>query len=167
MLLGWRLKGATFWLFIVILMMVSCASKKEIPERFNPIFPADRDSLGVGELGSVPEHAEAGDLPALAHQSQLFRVFTPGVFETSYRPKVLYERYCAICHGDHGRGDGLAAPHFPSQLSPLLLKSSELDEQAWVKRVMEGEGAMPPWRGVLSAKQVLLIYRYLQSSPSY
>ena len=69
------------------------------------------------------------------------------------RGKEMYQVYCAICHGDHGKGDGrVVTREAGSMLKPPSLHSAKT--KGWADGriyhvIMEGQNAMPSY-----AKQV-------------
>ncbi|MGR5193181.1 c-type cytochrome [Vibrio rotiferianus] len=83
--------------------------------------------------------------------------------------KQRFESYCISCHGDKGLGDGLAANAlnikpdniYAELLNPLGTKVELIDS------VLEGDngqgGAMPPFKSVLSEKEINDIFEYIRS----
>lgn len=69
-------------------------------------------------------------------------------------PAGLYRRHCARCHGLDGRGNRRAVEAKPG----LNLKRSELlaegDRAEVRRRIVEGEGTMPPFADKLTAEQI-------------
>ncbi|PYM94243.1 MAG: hypothetical protein DME04_08175 [Candidatus Rokuibacteriota bacterium] len=90
--------------------------------------------------------------------------------------RALYVRYCAVCHGQTGRGDGTSAAGFatkPADLTDGRLMNA-LPDEFLVGIVLRGgaaEGlspAMPPFSGFLGAaqaRQVILHVRAIASPP--
>lgn len=75
-------------------------------------------------------------------------------------PPQAYDRYCARCHGDDGRGDPKAV-----RLNPKLdLVRSEMVREADLARVRksiaDGHGAMPTFRHKLSAAEIQALSAY-------
>ncbi|MGR5172953.1 c-type cytochrome [Vibrio owensii] len=80
-----------------------------------------------------------------------------------------FQSYCVSCHGDKGHGDGLVA--MATNIKPDNI-FDELTNPFGTKveligTVLEGEngqsGAMPPFKSVLSEKQVNDIFEYIKS----
>ncbi|AYO22208.1 cytochrome c [Vibrio owensii] len=80
-----------------------------------------------------------------------------------------FESYCVSCHGDKGHGDGLVAK--VTNIKPDNI-FDELTNPFGTKveligTVLEEEngqsGAMPPFKSVLSEKQVNDIFEYIKS----
>jgi mono/diheme cytochrome c family protein len=72
----------------------------------------------------------------------------------------LFERYCATCHGDTGKGDGQNASNL-NPPPPDLTSSKNLADAVYVRRVIaEGSVAVgrsplsPPWDRTLSSQQI-------------
>jgi mono/diheme cytochrome c family protein len=85
--------------------------------------------------------------------------------------KLVYDHYCATCHGDSGAGDGFNAfnldPH-PRDLSdPAFQKTrSDADLADAIRRGGAGVGLsalMPPWGHTLSERQVGQLVAYLRT----
>jgi mono/diheme cytochrome c family protein len=73
--------------------------------------------------------------PALAQQKL---GFPPG--------RGSYIRYCAVCHGDDGKGDGPAASELkvkPADLTQLAKKSNGAFPSARVARILDGSEPIP------------------------
>jgi mono/diheme cytochrome c family protein len=78
------------------------------------------------------------------------------------RGKVLYEYYCALCHGKTGEGDGfnsftMSTP--PARHADAILMGTLSDTQIQLV-IREGGSAlgrspqMPPWGGVLTDQEI-------------
>ena len=83
--------------------------------------------------------------------------------------KHLFDRYCATCHGDGGKGDGQNASNLNPSV-PDLTTSKNLADAAYVRRVItEGSAAVgrsplsPPWGRSLSPQQIEYLAEYCQS----
>ena len=70
--------------------------------------------------------------------------------------KKIFETNCATCHGLTGKGDGVAS----SALNPKPRNFFEAkfkygsDDASLFKTISLGKGIMPPWKGILSDKQI-------------
>lgn len=83
--------------------------------------------------------------------------------------KHLFERYCATCHGDGGKGDGQNASNL-NPPPPDLTSSKNLADATYVRRVIaEGSVAVgrsplsPPWGRTLSPQQVGYLALYCRA----
>ncbi len=83
--------------------------------------------------------------------------------------KHLYDRYCATCHGDVGKGDGQNASNLDPPV-PDFTASKNLGDAAYVRRVIaEGSAAVgrsplsPPWGRTLSAQEVDYVASYCRA----
>jgi mono/diheme cytochrome c family protein len=83
----------------------------------------------------------------------------------------VYQRYCQVCHGETGGGDGFNAfnldPH-PRDFSDPAFQSrkSDADLADAVKRGGAGVGLtslMPPWGRTLSGRQIDSVVLYLRT----
>jgi mono/diheme cytochrome c family protein len=85
--------------------------------------------------------------------------------------KNLYTTYCATCHGDQGKGDGVAARSLPvkpadhtngavmNQLSDAFLADIITKGGSAVNK----SGFMPAWGSSLNSKQVADLVAYVRS----
>jgi mono/diheme cytochrome c family protein len=88
--------------------------------------------------------------------------------------KVLYMSYCSTCHGEQGKGDGVAARSLPvkpadhtnaavmGQLSDSYLAEIITKGGSAVKK----SGFMPAWGSSLTPKQVADLVGYVRSLSS-
>ncbi|PYN24328.1 MAG: hypothetical protein DMD99_11425 [Candidatus Rokuibacteriota bacterium] len=88
--------------------------------------------------------------------------------------EALYLRYCAVCHGDAGRGDGSSAAGFatkPADLTDGRLMNALPDEflLSIILRGGPAEGltaGMPPFADFLSEHQTRQLIRYVRAVAS-
>ena len=80
--------------------------------------------------------------------------------------KHVFDRYCATCHGDAGKGDGQNASNL-HPAPPDLTQSKTMADRNYVRRVIaEGSAAVgrsplsPPWGRTLSAQQIDYVTAY-------
>ncbi len=82
--------------------------------------------------------------------------------------KILYDRYCAFCHGNTGKGDGLNA--FSMRKRPANLQNilRDLSVETVEKVIFSGgpavklSGQMPAFGSTLSAGQLTKLQKYLR-----
>ena len=77
----------------------------------------------------------------------------------------LYQKYCQVCHGEEGDGDGIMT----SLMGIMPMdhtnpnETNSLDNEELVKSIMDGEGRfMPAWRGILSQDDVEALVSYIR-----
>lgn len=85
--------------------------------------------------------------------------------------KNLYMSYCATCHGDKGKGDGVAAASLPvkprDHTNGAVMNS--LTDQFLADIIAKGGGSlgkstfMPSWRGSLDEKQIRDVVAYIRT----
>jgi mono/diheme cytochrome c family protein len=88
--------------------------------------------------------------------------------------KNLYASYCAACHGDQGKGDGVAARSLPVKPADHTNSAvmSQLSDAYLTDIITKGGGAvnkstfMPAWGSSLNPKQVADIVAYVRSLSS-
>jgi mono/diheme cytochrome c family protein len=85
--------------------------------------------------------------------------------------RKLYSTYCASCHGDKGKGDGVAASSLPVKPKDHTdgATMNQLTDQFLADVISKGGGAvgrstfMPAWGGSLNEKQVRDLIAYIRS----
>ena len=85
--------------------------------------------------------------------------------------KKLYTTYCASCHGDNGKGDGVAAGSLPVKPQDHTngAAMNKLTDQSLAEMISKGGGAvgkstfMPAWGASLNDKQVRDIVAYIRT----
>jgi mono/diheme cytochrome c family protein len=85
--------------------------------------------------------------------------------------KTLYTTYCASCHGDQGKGDGVAARSLPVKPADHTNNAvmSQLSDKYLTDIITKGgsavnkSGFMPAWGSSLNDKQVASIVAYVRS----
>jgi mono/diheme cytochrome c family protein len=78
--------------------------------------------------------------------------------------KALYATYCAVCHGDSGKGDGPIAekiPHPPSFVSDRLL---EFQPGRLFHVITMGTNKMPSYAAQLSTSERWKVVAYVRRS---
>ena len=85
--------------------------------------------------------------------------------------KKLYASYCATCHGDKGKGDGVAAGSLPIKPKDHTDGASmkQLSDQFLIEVISKGGAAvgkssfMPGWGVSLTDKQIRDIVAYIRT----
>ncbi|MDE3057063.1 MAG: cytochrome c [Bacteroidota bacterium] len=96
------------------------------------------------------------------------------VHELTYEERegqFLYTKYCNVCHGDAGKGDGFNAYNLnpkPQDFSDARYMNALSDEQI-IQAITYGGSAinksplMPPWGGRLNKREIGYLAAYVQS----
>jgi mono/diheme cytochrome c family protein len=85
--------------------------------------------------------------------------------------KNLYSTYCVTCHGDRGKGDGVAAKGLPQKPADHTNGAvmNQLDDKFLMDIISKGGGAvgkssfMPAWGGSLNEQQIRDIIAYIRT----
>jgi len=77
----------------------------------------------------------------------------------------LYHRYCQVCHGVEGEGDGVMTKLLG--ITPMdhtnPIETDRLDNEELAKSILDGKGKfMPAWRGILSQTDVEALVSYIR-----
>jgi len=77
----------------------------------------------------------------------------------------LYQKYCQVCHGVEGDGDGIMTKLMG--ITPMdhtnPNETNLYDNEDLVKSILDGEGKfMPAWRGILSQSDVEALVSYIR-----
>ena len=93
----------------------------------------------------------------------------PGVTPAA-RGAAVFSKYCALCHGSGGAGDGRAASM--QKVPPADLTASTRSPSYKLQIVREGgaglgrSSSMPAWREVLSDTEIADVVEYLETLSS-
>ena len=98
----------------------------------------------------------------------------PGQAQNAAEGKKLYASYCATCHGDNGKGDGVAARSLPVKPQDHTNSAvmSQITDQALADVILKGGGAvgksafMPAWGSSLNERQIRDIIAYIRTLAS-
>ena len=85
--------------------------------------------------------------------------------------KKLYTTYCSTCHGETGKGDGMAAASLPAKPADHTNGAvmNQLSDKFLLEIISKGGGAagkstfMPSWGGSLNEKQIRDIVAYIRT----
>jgi mono/diheme cytochrome c family protein len=85
--------------------------------------------------------------------------------------KVLFVKYCSVCHGAEGKGDGFNAFNLeprPRDLSDKQYMSAFSEERLYQTIDLGGRGmnkspSMPSWGGRLSRQEIRYVIAFVQS----
>jgi mono/diheme cytochrome c family protein len=93
-----------------------------------------------------------------------------GRAQTAAEGQRLYMTYCSSCHGDKGRGDGVAGKALPVKPADHTGKvMNSFSDEFLVTIISKGGAAvgkssfMPAWGGVLKDNQLQDLLAYLRS----
>ena len=79
--------------------------------------------------------------------------------------KEFYGKYCQVCHGEDGGGDGIMTRIM--DIEPMAHsnpnETGRLSNEQLVASILDGKGElMPAWRGVLSRSDVEALVSYIR-----
>ena len=85
--------------------------------------------------------------------------------------RKLYASYCANCHGEKGKGDGVAAKSLPAKPADHTNGAvmNQLNDKFLIEVIAKGGPAvgkssfMPPWAGALTEKQIRDLVGFIRS----
>ncbi|GDX53255.1 hypothetical protein LBMAG27_23020 [Bacteroidota bacterium] len=78
--------------------------------------------------------------------------------------KLLYVKYCVVCHGNAGKGDGVAAPALaipPADHSSIKVQSQTDGALYW--KITIGRGAMASYKTTLTDQQRWQLVSYIRT----
>jgi mono/diheme cytochrome c family protein len=84
--------------------------------------------------------------------------------EAVSRGRAIFSERCVACHGDRGRGDGVASVSLDPKPADLVLHVPQHTDGELYYMVSVGfpDSAMPAWREVLSEQQRWELVHYLR-----
>lgn len=89
--------------------------------------------------------------------------------------RLTYARYCSVCHGETGDGDGFNAYNVQSGYN---VKPAAFSDSAWMASLRDSvaltairqggpavgkSAAMPPWGGTLGASEIADVWNFARS----
>ena len=82
----------------------------------------------------------------------------------------LYQKYCQVCHGEEGDGDGIMTGLMG--ISPMdhtnPNETNQLSNEILADSILDGKGRyMPAWRGVLTQEDVDALVSYIRLLSHY
>jgi len=114
-------------------------------------------ALGIG-LGVVAILLFVGAVNAMEEQIREQPIdksaATPG--------RAIYAQFCAVCHGDQGKGDGPAGANLAVKPLDLTVHALQHDEEYRIAAIMRGRGAMPAFRGKLTTEQIVQVTSFIR-----
>ncbi len=77
----------------------------------------------------------------------------------------LYQKYCQVCHGEYGDGDGIMTDLIGvmpmDHTNPN--ETNSIDNDELMRSILEGKGRfMPAWKGILSQDDVEALVSYIR-----
>jgi cbb3-type cytochrome c oxidase subunit III len=77
----------------------------------------------------------------------------------------LYQRYCSVCHGEEGEGDGIMTDLMG--ISPMNHtnpnETNSLSNEDLIESILDGKGRyMPAWQGILTQNDVEGLVSYIR-----
>lgn len=95
----------------------------------------------------------------------------PGRAQDQAEGRKLYATHCSTCHGDKGKGDGVAAGALPVKPQDHTNGAvmNALSDQFLADIIANGGGSvgkssfMPGWRGSLNDKQIRDLVAYIRT----
>jgi mono/diheme cytochrome c family protein len=135
----------------LLLLLSQCSSRKGSPHNTS----AAKDSVTSADSTSAK--------PSMATSVVLTYEERQG--------RVLYVRYCTVCHGAEGKGDGFNAFNLdprPRDLSDKQYMSAFTEERLYQTIELGGRGmnkspSMPSWGGRLNRQEIRYIIAYVNS----
>lgn len=137
--------------FLVILLLPSCSRKNGLPQ----ISSASPDSISAVDSSKIGL-AAAASIRLTYEQRQ---------------GKNLYTKYCYVCHGIEGKGDGFNS--FSLDPRPRDLSNSQymkvLTDERLVETIREGgrgvnrSPLMPTWGGRMTKDELMYVVAYVRT----
>lgn len=78
---------------------------------------------------------------------------------------TLYQKYCAVCHGEEGEGDGVMTTLMeilPADHSNII-EMNPISNDQLIEVIKKGKGRyMPAWEGILSESEIETLISYIR-----
>jgi mono/diheme cytochrome c family protein len=76
---------------------------------------------------------------------------------------VLFRTHCATCHGEQGRGDGLAGAPLDPRPTDLSHSAGHHKDGDLAWKIVNGRGGMPGWKGILTETQIWDLVNFIKT----
>src|SRR5215467_794448 len=132
--------------------------------------PATRDGLtlqrpvaGTIPRGYQPFHYAAGEDEAARAGRELTNPYH-ATSQTLSEGKALFQTYCAVCHGEQGKGDGPISSKIPTPPSYVSDRLMQFPPGRIFHVITMGTGKMPSYAAQLSSDERWKIVTYVHTS---
>lgn len=126
-----------------------------------------RKTEGQAPSGGTKDSSKAADTASQAAPAE-------AAVQLSYEQeqgKVVFAKYCAVCHGDDGKGDGFNAFNLdpkPRDFTDTKIMSGLNDDRLRETVRQGGRGVnksplMPSWGGTLTSAQIEYVVEYVKT----
>ena len=89
----------------------------------------------------------------------------PKSAQSANRGRVLFQKYCMVCHGPEGHGDGVAQlSERPDDLAEIA-RPPVFPDGVVVYRISNGVDLMPAWKDSLSPNEIWDLVNYIRAIP--
>lgn len=89
----------------------------------------------------------------------------PKSAQSASRGRLLFQKYCTVCHGPEGHGDGVAKlPEQPDDLAEIA-RPPLFPDGVVGYRISNGVDLMPAWKNSLSPNEIWDLVNYIRSIP--
>jgi len=128
-------------LFLVLALLISInACSNESPSNFKPSsYDVSNNKTINNKENSIPPSEES---------------LTIG--------SEIYNKYCKICHGEEGSGNGPAALALKAPLKKIGMSKIPLGDQEIMKIISHGRGEMKGWINILSEEEIWHTVNYIR-----
>ncbi|MCB8984678.1 MAG: cytochrome c [Ardenticatenaceae bacterium] len=140
------------WLAALVMILAACGAAGEtavstpLPTATTPATTQGRGMMGMGS-GMMARH----NAPVPEEYAGLANP-VPADEESLARGEEIYTKYCVVCHGEAGMGDGPGAANLDPQPAPIAHTSQMLGDDYLFWRISEG-GAHDPFNSAMPAWQ--------------
>ena len=122
---------------------------------------------------AMPEWKDVFDKSQVSALIAYLRFLSRSKHELMGDPELgmrLYQKYCHVCHGEEGDGDGIMTSLMG--ISPMDHTNpnvtNQLSNELLIDSILDGKGRyMPAWRGVLTQEDVDALVSYIRLLSHY
>ncbi len=119
---------------------------------------------------AMPEWKDIFDADEIASLIAWLRFMSRAKHDLAGDPQTgfeLFDKYCTVCHGEDGYGDGGVMGKLlalsPMDLSNPPNETDRFDNAELAKAILDGSGRyMPAWRGILTDEDVDALVSYIR-----
>jgi mono/diheme cytochrome c family protein len=123
----------------------------------------------LSALAGIPLHAVADEVhhpdsaPWAAPAKEAARKNpVPADTDSIARGGAIYNTHCALCHGEKGKGDGVAGGTLNPRPADLTKRADHLSDGDLAWKIAHGRGVMPGFKNVLAEEQIWDVVNFIR-----
>lgn len=119
---------------------------------------------GIVLLATVPGSSQAQSSWKAPPDADGYSNPLPATTASVAAGKAVYQKYCVLCHGEQGMGNGPSARMLepkPANFTDKVRMNQTDGSLAW--KIVTGRGPMPSWEPVLTEDEIWNVINYVRT----